>query len=237
MATVDIPLGDTNGSELELLADLADRYGDGSLVLTRDQDVSLRNLALAAVPVARDALRRRGLTFLGEGARAAVRACTGSAVCALGVTSAPEAGRLLLDSAGLARHAGLRVHISGCPNSCAQHQAADIGLSGAKVRVGGVTTDGYQVWLGADLRERRVGQVAGRVGAADLPVVIDAIVGTWEALRHDGEPLSTTVGRLGVDSFAAQVAAEVPERWEPGPEPEPDAQVLLDPVPVPLTRR
>jgi sulfite reductase beta subunit-like hemoprotein len=243
MVTIDIPLGDTNGGELELIADLAERFGDGFLVLTRDQNVTLRNVELAAVPLVRDALRRRGVAMLGEGDVASIRACTGSAVCALGITQAPEAGRDLLALPSLARHPELRVHISGCPNSCAQHQAADIGLSGAKVRIGGVTTEGYQVWLGADLGARRVGQMVGRVSATDMPDVIDAVVGTWEALRHEAESIATTVARIGIDSFAAQVTAEAPAQWEPGPDPDPTtSEQSSSPhdhrsVLVPLTRR
>jgi sulfite reductase beta subunit-like hemoprotein len=235
LVTVEVPLGDTNGSELELLADLADRLGDGALVLTRDQDVTLRNVPVGAVPAIREAVGVRALSLLGEGRAPAVRACTGSAVCAIGITNAPEAGRTLLSAPRLAGRSGLRVHVSGCPNSCAQHQAADIGLSGAKVRIGGATTDGYQVWLGADLAAGQVGEVVGRVAAADLPAAVDAVAGVWEALRREGETLGATVARLGPDALAAQVAAELPARWEPGPELEP--WIDQEPVPMPATRR
>ncbi len=87
--TVALPLGDTNRSELELLADLADRYGDGHLILGRDQDVILRNVPVEHVGAIRVALTPRGLSFLGEARDAQIRACTGSAVCALGISPAP----------------------------------------------------------------------------------------------------------------------------------------------------
>src|SRR5215217_8703553 len=143
--TIDIPLGDITTMEMELFCDLADRHGDGFLTFTRDQNVTLRNVPLAAVGAIRDALGERGLFLLGEGRHAQVRACTGSAVCALGITDSPGAGRDLSIRGSLHRNPALRVFASGCPNSCAQHQIADIGLSGAKVRVGGRTVDGYQV--------------------------------------------------------------------------------------------
>jgi ferredoxin-nitrite reductase len=149
--TIEIPLGDTNQSEVELIADLADSYGDGFLVLGRDQDVVLRNVAVTDVDLIRRAIATRGLTFAGEGPTAAVRACTGSAVCAIGIAEAPDTGRLLLASAGLRRNSSLRVHVSGCPNSCAQHQVGDIGLAGSKVRIAGATRLGYHLFLGGDL--------------------------------------------------------------------------------------
>jgi ferredoxin-nitrite reductase len=225
LVTVELPMGDASSVELELIADLADRWADGFLTLGRDQDVILRDVDLDGVSAIREALATRGLHLLGEGGRAAVRACTGSAVCALGVTTAPDAGRAVRTSAGLARNSSLRVHVSGCPNSCAQHQAADIGLAGSKVRVGGRARDGYQLFLGADLSgsDPVVGTVVGRVAAEDVTAAVDAVVGAWEAVRQGGETLGATVARVGHDAIAAHVAAVMDERWAEGPEPDPDA--------------
>jgi sulfite reductase beta subunit-like hemoprotein len=217
--TVDLPLGDANGAELELFADLADRYGDGFLTLTRDQNITFRNVAVADVTTIRLTLAARGLAPLGEGRTAQVRACVGSQVCAIGITDAPTAAGSLAAVAALTRNAALRVHVSGCPNSCAQHQVADIGLAGSKVRVDGTSVDGYQVYLGADLDRLEVGEVVGRVATADLPLAVEAIVGAWEALRHPGEPLGRCVRRFGLDAFSAQVASALADRWAIGPEP------------------
>ncbi|MGE3619745.1 MAG: nitrite/sulfite reductase [Acidimicrobiia bacterium] len=218
--TIDLPLGDTCASELDLCCDLADRYADGHLAFTRDQDICFRNVALAGVAPIRAALAERGVSLRGEGRTAQVRACTGSAVCSLGITDSPGAGRTLIGNAALGRNSSLRVFVSGCPNSCAQHQVGDIGLAGSKVRVGGRTTDGYQVFLGSRLAERQVGEVVGRVAAQDLDAAVTAVVGTWESLRHHDEPLAGTVRRLGLEAFSAQIEAALDHRWAPGPEPE-----------------
>lgn len=218
--TIEVPLGDTNQSELDLIADLADRYGDGSLVLGRDQDVVLRNVAVVDVDHIRRAVAARGLTFAGEGSSAAVRACTGSAVCAIGIAEAPDTARLLLAAPGLRRNSSLRVHVSGCPNSCAQHQASDIGLAGSKVRIAGATRLGYHLFLGGDLSVGMVGEVVGRVADDDVPAAVDAVIGVWEALRRSGEALSTTVRRIGPAGFAAHLETVMEERWATGPEPD-----------------
>lgn len=226
--TIDLPLGDTCAAELDLVCDLADRHADGHVTLTRDQNLTFRNVPLAAVATIRAALAERGVHLLGEGRTAQIRACTGASVCALGITDSPGAGRALAGNAALSRNAALRVFASGCPNSCAQHQIGDIGLAGSKVRVGGRTVDGYQVYLGADLARREVGEVVGRVAATDLDAAVTAVVGTWEALRHPGEGLGAFARRLGLDALSAQVQAALEHRWAPGPEP-------LDEVPVALT--
>jgi sulfite reductase beta subunit-like hemoprotein/nitrite reductase/ring-hydroxylating ferredoxin subunit len=220
MLVVDIPMGDCCGADFEVLSDMADRHGDGVLQLDRDQNVRLRDIPVEKVAAVREILGGRGLFFLGESHVAAVRACTGSAVCDLGITRAPDAGASLLESAALGRNSSLRVHVSGCPNSCAQHQIGDIGLSGSKVRVGGKTRDGYQVYLGADLASHRTGEVVGRVAVEHVRGAVDAVVNTWEALRHGAEPLSETVTRVGPEAFAAYIEAVVGEAWASGPEPE-----------------
>lgn len=224
---VDVPMGDLCGSDMLMLCDVADRHGDGALTLSRDQNVVLRTIPVDSVPDVREALRERGLYFVGEAHVATVRACTGSAVCALGITAAPDAGMALLTSAALGRNSSLAVHVSGCPNSCAQHQAGDIGLAGSKVRVGGRTTDGYHVFLGADLAARRVGEVVGRAPAQDIPAVVDAICGIWESMRHGGETLGQTVVRVGHDAFAAHLESVLRGRWASGPEDAPDAPADL----------
>jgi sulfite reductase beta subunit-like hemoprotein len=218
--TIDLPLGDTNSSEMELFCDLADEFADGHLTLTRDQNVTFRNVPLAHVAPIRPALAARNLFLLGEGATAQVRACTGAAVCALGITDSPGAGRLLAALPSLRRNQTLRVYASGCPNSCAQHQIADIGLAGSKVRVGGETVDGYQIFLGADLDAQLVGEVVGRVAESRLCDAVDAIVGTWEALRHHGETLGRTARRVGLAAISNQVSAALRNDWAEGPEPE-----------------
>ena len=222
--TIDLPLGDTCSSELDLCCDLADRHADGHLTFTRDQNITFRNVSLAAVADIRATLAPRGVHLLGEGETAQIRACTGVSVCSLGITDSPGAGHGLAANPALRRNSGLRVNVSGCPNSCAQHQIGDIGLAGSKVRVNGRTTDGYQVYLGSVLDDHELGVVAGRVATADLDAAVGAIVGTWEAVRHPGEALGQTVRRVGVAAFAVQIEAALAGRWASGPE--------VDEVPV-----
>ncbi|HEX3542342.1 MAG TPA: nitrite/sulfite reductase [Acidimicrobiales bacterium] len=216
--TVNVPLGDLTPDELRGLAALAEVRGDGLLHLTRNQNVAVRAVRLASLPVVRAELDRFGLGLAGADEATDVRACTGSAVCSLGITAAPDHGRALLSLPTLARNSNLRVHVSGCPNSCAQHHAADIGLSGAKVRVNGRTRLGYQLWLGADIAEGRLATMLGRVADTDVNQVVGAVVGVWEAVRHRGERFGQTVQRVGEDAFAAHIAS-VAEGFNPGPDP------------------
>lgn len=220
LVTVDVPLGDTCGAEFELLAELAERYADGALMLTRDQDVTLRNVAVADVALIRARLAERGLRLRGEADTASARACTGATVCAVGITDSPTAARGLNDLQGLRRHPDLKVYVSGCPNSCAQHQAGDIGLAGSKVRIGGKTTNGYHMFVGEHLEAGLFGEAVGRVAEVDLDAATEAMIGLWEAVRHPGEKLGVTARRVGLDAVAAHLETVLAERWASGAEPE-----------------
>lgn len=217
LVTVNVTLGDLTGDELRLLADLA-MLGDGYLWTTRNQNVQFRDVPVGKVAGMRAELASIGLGLEAADASVDVRACTGSAVCSLAITTAPSAGVRVAASPVLARNGSLRVHVSGCPNSCAQHQAADIGLSGGKVRIGGVTRLGYTLLVGADLAAGRLGRPIGRVADEEVEPAVSGVIGTWEALRHPGERLVETLDRVGAEVFAAHVAA-IAEGFEAGQDP------------------
>lgn len=225
MVTVNVPLGDVDSEDFRTMADLAADFADDNLYLTRNQNVMYRHVALAKVPVLRKGLSEVGLGLEGADQSQDVRVCTGGPVCSLAITPSPRVGAALLRHPALQRNSSLRIHISGCPNACAQHQIADIGFSGGKVTIAGSSMLGYQVWLGGDLRVGVVGQVVGRVSQDDVYPITGAIVGVWEALRERGEILTDTVNRFGLDAFQAQIAAVFKGRWEAGPEPVTDMPV------------
>jgi sulfite reductase beta subunit-like hemoprotein len=217
LVTVNVPLGDLSGDDLRVLADLT-ALGDGHLYTTRNQNVQYRDVPVARVGELAEVLGAVGLGLAGADSSVDVRACTGSAVCALAITAAPEAGARIADSPLLARNGALRVHVSGCPNSCAQHQAADIGLSGGKVRVNGATRLGYTLSVGAEVHAGRLAQPIGRVADDDVEAAVTGVIGTWEALRHPGERLVDTLDRVGAAMFGSHVAT-IASGFEVGPAP------------------
>jgi sulfite reductase beta subunit-like hemoprotein len=219
MVTVNVPIGELYADDARTLAAIAADFGDGNLHFTRNQNAMVRWVSVGNVPAVRERLASVGLSLQGADQALDVRVCTAGPVCSLAITAAASLGPPLLDHAALARNSGLRVSVSGCPNACAQHQIADIGLSGGRVTITGVSMLGYQIWLGADVRKGRIGEVVGRVAEADVPAIIDAIVGAWEALRFAGETLSEAVDRVGVEGFQTMIAAVFEGRWAPGPEP------------------
>ena len=109
----------------------------------------------------REALSEAGFKLEGAGRIDDTLACPGTGFCPVGATPSLDTAselnrklRALIESGELSYEVrGLRVHISGCPRHCAQHQVADIGLSGTRVTrpSQGFSGLGYQLFLGGSL--------------------------------------------------------------------------------------
>ena len=83
----------------------------------------------------------------------------------------------------------INIHLTGCPNSCAQHYMGDIGLLGAKVKVEGETVEGYHIFVGGGFGER---QAVGRqlftgVSIGALKTAMAGIIQGWMTHRLPGE--------------------------------------------------
>lgn len=146
-----VPVGRATGDQLLELARLAEDYGTGEIRLTPDQ-----NIILPHVPEERvsDLLREDLMRIFRPAPSPIMRglvACTGAEeFCNFAViatkTPALEIARELEGFLGSGR--SLRIHWSGCPNSCGQHHIADIGLEGTKAKVDGRMVDAVNVYWG-----------------------------------------------------------------------------------------
>jgi sulfite reductase (ferredoxin) len=155
--------GRTSGHQLRLVADLADRSGSGSVRATPQQKLVIVDVEpdradeLVAELDALD-LRARPDAF-----RKGVMACTGIEFCKLAIGETKGRARWLADELAT-RIPGfdqeIRIHVNGCPNSCARFQVADIGLMSAlSPRPDGTRSDAFLVHLGGGMGE---GQTFGR---------------------------------------------------------------------------
>lgn len=115
------------------------------------------------------------------------------------------------------RYADLRIHVSGCPHSCAKHQVADIGLSGAQTEVDGTRVEAFAMYVGGNAHDRRLGAAyAKKIPRAEIVRVIRALLARFEGERSLDERFSQTVARVGIDAYFETIAeALAPERRLP----------------------
>ena len=198
-----LPLGDITSAQLSVLADLARAYGDGSVRLTREQDVILRWVRREDVPALQTRLAAAGLGRHGAGTAARVTSCPGAESCKLAVTQSRGLGRLLeahlRERPDLVEAApGLDLKVSGCPNGCGQHHVAAIGFQGSARKVGSQAVPQYFVLVGGGLGPdgARFGRLAAKIPARRVPQALERLVALYRAERVEGEDAPAFFARL-----------------------------------------
>ncbi|WP_018335184.1 winged helix-turn-helix domain-containing protein [Actinomycetospora chiangmaiensis] len=214
--TVTVPLGSLSAAALDVLAEVAEDHADGVVRLSREQNVVLRDVTVDDVGAVAARVAAVGLAVHTHRPARDVRACVGAASCALAITPTRDLARVLWHLPALRRNSRVAVSISGCPASCARHQAADLGLAGNLVSVRGRRVPGYRVHLGGDLGRDRIGTVLGRVAEDQVPLLVDQVVRIWEDLRVGHETLADSVARTGLEPFVSALRGLPGLAWEAG---------------------
>jgi sulfite reductase (ferredoxin) len=145
------------GHQLRKVADVADLYGDGRIRTTTQQKMVILGVEPRDTAELVGALEDEDLTVRPSPFRKGLMACTGIEFCklALGETK----GRAMWIANELEERLpdfdeDVRIHVNGCPNSCARFQVADIGLMGAvQQRPDGTKSEAFLVHLGGALGE------------------------------------------------------------------------------------
>lgn len=176
-----IPVGRLYAAQMFDLARLAEVYGSGELRLTVEQ-----NLILPNVPASRlESLLQEPLlaTFSTQPANLlrSLVSCTGSQFCNFALIETKNRALALIKEleAELASPRPVRIHWTGCPNSCGQPQVADIGLMGTKVRKDGKTVEGVDIYMGGKVgKDAELGVcVTKSIPCSDLkPVLRDLLI-------------------------------------------------------------
>jgi ferredoxin-nitrite reductase len=180
------PVGQLTPKQMLRLAELAELYGNGEVRLTVWQNFIIPNVPDAFVPTLQKALAKAGFATKQSNLASGVIACTGNSYCKF--AQANTKGHALELIRQLEKRIELdqpvNIHITGCPNSCAQHYMGDIGCLGTKTKVGGESVDAYHVFVGGGFgRNQAVGrQVFSSVTHAELPAVVERMLRAY--LRH-----------------------------------------------------
>jgi sulfite reductase (ferredoxin) len=105
----------------------------------------------------------------------------------------------------------LRLHVTGCPNSCGQHWIADIGMEGKKIKHEGVLTDAYYFCLGGGVGEHAgiARPVGFRCPAPLVPQAIERLLREYLGTRRREEHLRAWFTRHSNDELRAFLAGEL----------------------------
>lgn len=185
---VALPVGKMTVAQMCELAEIASARGDGDLRLTVWQNLLISGVPDAEVEGIKDQLTAIGLDWRANSVRTGLVACTGNRGCkfansdtkghALQIAEYVES-RLTLDQP-------VNIHLTGCPNSCAQHYIGDIGLVGAKVAVGDDDqVEGYHIYVGGGFgSDAAIARpIYPDVQAEDAPQIIEGLLGAYLCRR------------------------------------------------------
>ena len=195
--------GDITAEQMEIVADLAERYSFDELRATHAQNLVLPHVRKADLYAVWQALREAGLADANLDLVTDIIACPGLDYCSLAnarsIPVAQKIARRFADSERQRDLGELKIKISGCINACGHHHAGNIGILGVD-RKG---TENYQLLLGGSGDEETTqAKIAGP--GFDENGVVDAIeraVEQYRAIRHPGERFIDTYRRVGMEGF------------------------------------
>ena len=208
---VNFPGGRIRGGKLGAIADLAAKYsapGLDSIRLTNKQNLLLVNIPEANLPALKAELDAHELAYEASNFRKGCVSCTGIEFCNLAVAETKNRMIALIDQleAGSGWYKGkIRIHFSGCPSSCGQHQVADIGFRGARTKVNGEMVDAYDAFIGGRLgKNRRFSELLkGKIVASEVHLFIDKLLKVYDARRQPGETFAAFSDRVPKDEILA----------------------------------
>ena len=194
-------LGDITTGQFRALADIA-RDFRAEVRITNRQNLVFRDLTEGQLPQLFARLEEIDMALPGAELARDVVACPGADTCNLAVTQSrglADAIGSRLEEEGLADLGGVRTNISGCPNSCGQHHAFDIGFFGAERRAHDQSAPGYQMLLGGYVGQEKIhfGKRALRLPAKNAPEAVVRVVRRFADERDAGELFHQWLDRSG----------------------------------------
>ncbi|HKR92092.1 nitrite/sulfite reductase [Novosphingobium sp.] len=195
--------GDISADQMELVADLAEKYSFDELRATHGQNLVLPHVRKQDLHAVWKALVEADLADVNLDLVTDIIACPGLDYCSLAnARSIPVAQKIAERFADLDRQLDLgevKIKISGCINACGHHHAGHIGILGVD-RKG---TENYQLLLGGSgAEDTSQAKITGP--GFDEDGVVDAVeraLECYRAQRQPGERFLDTYRRVGFDTF------------------------------------
>ena len=186
---VVLPVGRITSEQMRGIAEIAQRFGSGTIRLTVWQNFLISDVADKDVGVCISAIQALGLGVEASAIRRGLVACTGNAGCKFAASNTKGHALKLADylEARVPVDLPVNIHLTGCHHSCAQHYVGDIGLLAAKVDRGEESLEGYHVYIGggaASTAEQAMAREYQRnVVFDELPALIEKLLAAWLAHR------------------------------------------------------
>ncbi|WP_309644394.1 nitrite/sulfite reductase [Phenylobacterium sp.] len=202
--------GDASSDQMDVVADLAERYGQNDIRVTHEQNLVLPHVKLDDLAVVHAELQRAGLATPNVNLISDIIACPGLDYCALAnaraIPIAQDIARKFENQDRAELIGELKIKISGCINACGHHHIGHIGILGVDKK----GEEFYQLTLGGSgAEDAAVGSMLGPALPANrVAGAIDVLVDVYLRERQGEERFLDTVRRTGVAPFKEAVYAD-----------------------------
>ncbi|MDZ4375118.1 MAG: nitrite/sulfite reductase [Phenylobacterium sp.] len=202
--------GDATSDQMDVVADLAEQFGQGDIRVTHEQNLVLPHVKLDDIPAVWAALNDVGVATANINLVSDIIACPGLDYCALANARAIPVAQHIAEkfrNADRAESVGeLKIKISGCINACGHHHVGHIGILGVDKK----GEEFYQLTLGGSgAEDASLGSMLGPALPYDkVADAVDTLVDVYLRERQDGERFLDTFRRTGVTPFKEAVYAD-----------------------------
>ena len=210
--TIRLPLGDISSRGFRSLAQLVEKYGNGFVRTTVQQNIVATWIAEDLLYSFYAGLKEASLALPSAERLADITVCPGADTCQLGITSsrglATAVGKIFMN--GRAQEGDLsdiKIKISGCPNSCGQHHIADIGFYGGSKSISGHQVPTYTMLLGGFIGQEghAYGQHFLRVPAKKVPGVVERLLDIYQERKRENEKFREFIKRIGLKALQKEL--------------------------------
>ncbi len=208
--------GRITAEQLRTAAELSERFADGQLRTTGMQKLVIINVPDGSVFELAHELDATGLQVGGSPFWRGAIACSGTEFCKLAITETKSFSRWLVEQLedrlpGFDQD--LKLHVTGCPNSCGQHWIADIGIEGKKTKLDGRVVDAYYFCLGGavGMNQGFARPVGYRCPASEVPDAIERLLRRYLEDRYLGETLRQFFARHSNEQLREFLAGSLVE--------------------------
>jgi ferredoxin-nitrite reductase len=190
---VVLPVGRMTVAQMRGLARISQDLGDGDIRLTVWQNLLISGIAADKADEVESRLEAIGLTSKASSIRAGLVACTGNTGCKFAASNTKDTAMAIAAhvEAHVALDTPINVHLTGCPNSCAQHYIGDVGLIACRVPLpdSDDTVEGFHVHVGGGFgADAGIGRELYRdVKVEDCPALIADVLRAYLANRVGSE--------------------------------------------------
>jgi ferredoxin-nitrite reductase len=177
---LQIPVGRMYAPDMYEFARLAETYGNGDMRLTVEQNLLITNVSDQKLPALLQESLLQKFPVNPDNLMRGLVSCTGNQFCPVAIVETKNRSLALTKQLSEDYHLPkvVRIHWSGCPNSCAQPQVADIGFTGCKARKNGKVVDGVDIYMGGTVgKEAHLGKcVMEKIPCEDLREVVGKLL-------------------------------------------------------------